>query len=473
MTTAVLERPLGGEMHDFDVEDIEYLRHGDKPLLARIFKPRGEGPFPALVECHGGAWCMSDRTTERCATNPWHAHGIVSIALDFRSGNEAPYPASVQDINYAVRWTKLNARDAQDAADLRRPLGPVERRASRHAGRDAAGTIRATRAIPLPSGAAAHDASVRCVVMSWPVINPLSRYRHAKRALAARRPTGMADVHHRRARIPIGGTEANMAEGNPMLALERGEKVLDRRRRSGSRAAATSCTTTRTRTRAFPATSRSALSPTTARPAARSRSTTSTGAPRRPLAGPVEDRRHVRAHGGFRAPAHRCGLTPRATDGNATLLRDFAGRCATRRARRCRRLPACPHAGCARLSPPDRGDPQLRRACPRPSRRACPRPYRTGASLSPGTQAGPLWTPLICWVRNPNEPSSSPNAALEVANFRFDVPSWPFVMNTTSVAPTKWLIARGRGRCGTITRDRSPTNACYMCIVSRFNGASF
>jgi hypothetical protein len=43
MTTAVLER----RTHQFDVEDIEYLRHGDKPLLARVFRPRGEGPFPA------------------------------------------------------------------------------------------------------------------------------------------------------------------------------------------------------------------------------------------------------------------------------------------------------------------------------------------------------------------------------------------------------------------------------------------
>src|SRR5262249_19197098 len=54
MTTAVLEP----RNHQFDVEDIEYLRHGDKPLLARVFRPRGEGPFPALVECHGGAWCL-------------------------------------------------------------------------------------------------------------------------------------------------------------------------------------------------------------------------------------------------------------------------------------------------------------------------------------------------------------------------------------------------------------------------------
>src|SRR5688572_1996224 len=67
------------------------LNSFDKPLLARVFKPRGEGPFPALVECHGGAWCLSDRTTERLRHQAMAANGIVSIALDFRSGNEDPY----------------------------------------------------------------------------------------------------------------------------------------------------------------------------------------------------------------------------------------------------------------------------------------------------------------------------------------------------------------------------------------------
>src|ERR1700704_73911 len=114
MTTAVLE----AKTTEFDVDDVEYLRHGDKPLLARVFKPRGAGPFPALVECHGGAWCMSDRTTERLRHQYMASHGIVSIALDFRSGNEDPYPASVQDINYAVRWAKRNARELKTRPEL-------------------------------------------------------------------------------------------------------------------------------------------------------------------------------------------------------------------------------------------------------------------------------------------------------------------------------------------------------------------
>ena len=114
MSTATLE----ANTTDYDVNDVEYLRHGDKPLLARVYKPRGQGPFPALVECHGGAWCMSDRTTEHLRHEYMAAHGIVSIALDFRSGNEAPYPASVQDINYAVRWAKLHARELKTRPEL-------------------------------------------------------------------------------------------------------------------------------------------------------------------------------------------------------------------------------------------------------------------------------------------------------------------------------------------------------------------
>jgi len=220
MTTAILE----AETTELDVDDVEYLRHGDKPLLARVFKPRGAGPFPALVECHGGAWCASDRTTERLRHQFMAAHGIVSIALDFRSGNEDPYPASVQDINYAVRWAKLNARGLETRPDL---VGLSGQSSGGHLAMLVAMRPRDERyaAIALPAGSPAHDASVRCVLMSWPVINPLSRYRHAKRAQASANPPewpksiiARQDSYWR--------SEAAMAEGNPVLALERGEKVL-------------------------------------------------------------------------------------------------------------------------------------------------------------------------------------------------------------------------------------------------------
>jgi acetyl esterase len=217
MTTATLEP----KTTEFDVSDVEYLRHGSKPLLARVYKPRGEGPFPALVECHGGAWCMSDRLTEHLRHEYMASHGIVSIALDFRSGNEDPYPASVQDINYAVRWAKQNARELKTRPEL---VGISGQSSGGHLAMLVAMRPRDPRytVIALPRGAAEHDASVRCVVMSWPVINPLSRYRHAKRAQASggEWAKGIIARHDSYWR-----NEANMAEGNPMLALERGEKV--------------------------------------------------------------------------------------------------------------------------------------------------------------------------------------------------------------------------------------------------------
>ncbi|MCX7362817.1 MAG: alpha/beta hydrolase [Alphaproteobacteria bacterium] len=220
MTTAVLE----AKTTEFDVDDVEYLRHGDKPLLARVFKPRGPGPFPALVECHGGAWCMSDRTTEQLRHRYMAAHGIVSIALDFRSGDEAPYPASVQDINYAVRWAKLNARELKTRPDL---VGLSGQSSGGHLAMLVAMRPHDPRyaGIALPAGSPMHDASVRCVVMSWPVINPFSRYRHAKRAEMQTPPPAWPKSIIAR-QDSYWGSEVAMAEGNPLLALERGEKVL-------------------------------------------------------------------------------------------------------------------------------------------------------------------------------------------------------------------------------------------------------
>ena len=219
MTTATLE----ARTTEYDVKDVEYLRHGDKPLLARLFVPRGAGPYPALVECHGGAWCMSDRLSEHMRHEYMAAHGIVSIALDFRSGSTDAYPASVQDINYAVRWAKAHAKELKTKPEL---IGLSGQSSGGHLAMLVAMRPNDPRyaAIPLPAGTPAQDASVCCVVMSWPVINPLSRYRMAKRAAAqANPPTWPKGIIGRHDSYWV--SEANMAEGNPTLALERGEKV--------------------------------------------------------------------------------------------------------------------------------------------------------------------------------------------------------------------------------------------------------
>ena len=109
--------------HEIDVKDVEYLRHGDRPLLARMFLPRGSGPFPMVVELHGGAWCRGDRTSDTILNEPLARSGVVVAALDFRQPPAAPYPASLQDIHYAIRWLKGRARDLGSRPDMIGSMG--------------------------------------------------------------------------------------------------------------------------------------------------------------------------------------------------------------------------------------------------------------------------------------------------------------------------------------------------------------
>ena len=57
----MLTDTLQAKSQAFDVEDVEYLRHGDLSLYARLYRPHGEGPFPAVVELHG-AFTPEQRT---------------------------------------------------------------------------------------------------------------------------------------------------------------------------------------------------------------------------------------------------------------------------------------------------------------------------------------------------------------------------------------------------------------------------
>jgi len=207
----------------FTTEDVEYLRHGDKPLLLRLFKPEGKGPFPTVIELHGGAWSRGDRTIERHRHEALAQAGLVVAALDYRQAREGAYPLALADINYAIRWVKAHAQALGARPDL---VGVSGQSSGGHLAMLAAMRPHDLRyaAIELPPGAPQVDASLSCVAMSWPVINPLSRYRHALRERnRANPPSWPADIiaHH----DLFWSNEANMAEGSPVLALERGEKV--------------------------------------------------------------------------------------------------------------------------------------------------------------------------------------------------------------------------------------------------------
>src|SRR5260370_24243854 len=89
--------------HEIDVQDVEYLRHGDRPLLTRLYSPRGDGPFPMIVDLHGGAWCRGDRTNDAVMNEPLARSGVVVAALDFRTPPPAAYPGPPAALRYRIR----------------------------------------------------------------------------------------------------------------------------------------------------------------------------------------------------------------------------------------------------------------------------------------------------------------------------------------------------------------------------------
>lgn len=208
--------------YEIDVEDVEYLRHGDKALLARVYKPRGTGPFPLIIDLHGGAWCKKDRLADAGTDEPLAKSGVTVVALDFRMPPDAKYPGPMADVNYAVRWCKARAEELKTRPDM---IGILGVSSGGHQAMLSAMRPRDPRyaALELPGGEKL-DASVRAAVMCWPVIDPLGRFRYAKNLKEQGQHAKQAD-EWMACHLKYFKDEEEMAEGNPTLALERGEAV--------------------------------------------------------------------------------------------------------------------------------------------------------------------------------------------------------------------------------------------------------
>src|SRR5439155_10410813 len=93
---------------EIEVRDLEYQQADGAPLLARLYKPIGGGPFPALIEVHGGAWASGDRLNNAPLDEALAKSGIVVLAIDFLMPPQHRYLASIADGNVVTRWLKTD-----------------------------------------------------------------------------------------------------------------------------------------------------------------------------------------------------------------------------------------------------------------------------------------------------------------------------------------------------------------------------
>ena len=159
------------------VEDVEYARPDGEPLLARLYRPAGTGPFAALVDLHGGAWSYFDRTVDANFDVALAACGIVVAALDFRQAPTHRYPTPVADAIAGIRWLKTHA----DVLSVRNDaVGLIGGSSGGHLALVAALRPNATELATTPyvgQTDARLDARVAFALPLWPIADPLARYR--------------------------------------------------------------------------------------------------------------------------------------------------------------------------------------------------------------------------------------------------------------------------------------------------------
>jgi acetyl esterase/lipase len=204
---------LTNEPVAFNVRDIDYLQVDGKMFQATVYQPEGPGPFPAILDVHGGAWVREDKRRDEhvLMDEALAAMGMVVVAIDFRQSDQYHYPDSVADVNFAIRWIRANASKFNASPrivgvfgsssgghlvllNVMRPSDP------RYA------------ALPLSGISASPD----YIILVYPISDPLARRAYALE-VGNNGPVKNTDIYF----APPG----SLQDGNPQLILDRHESV--------------------------------------------------------------------------------------------------------------------------------------------------------------------------------------------------------------------------------------------------------
>jgi acetyl esterase len=198
--------------YELKVTEVPFRQNSaGRQLMARIYQPQGAGPFPTLLDLHGGAWLRKDRKAEEPMDRAIAASGVLVVAIDMTLSGEAPYPACVQDASYGVRWLKLHARGWKGDPST---LGIYGSSSGGHVAELLAMRPNDARynAIPL-----AGDATVAYAATRSPISDPYARWQQAER----RKNENLINASRTYFR-----PWETIHEGNPQEILERKEKVV-------------------------------------------------------------------------------------------------------------------------------------------------------------------------------------------------------------------------------------------------------
>ena len=200
---------------DLKVSEVPFRKNAQgRQLMARIYQPVGAGPFPVVLDLHGGAWQRKDRTAEQPMDRAIAASGVLVVAIDMTISGEAPYPACVQDASYGIRWLKSRAAEWKGDAST---LGLYGSSSGGHVAELLALRPNDKRYNAIPFEKPGIDTSIAYVATRSPISNPFTRWEQA-----VRKPS----ENLQKASKAFFNPWESIHEGSPLEILDRKEKVV-------------------------------------------------------------------------------------------------------------------------------------------------------------------------------------------------------------------------------------------------------
>lgn len=92
------------------LRDIEYAKPNNVSLKLDLCRPKGlTTPRPGMILTHGGGFRTDDKRALLDECQELAKLGYVAATVNYRFAPAYPYPAQIDDVQYAVRWLRANA----------------------------------------------------------------------------------------------------------------------------------------------------------------------------------------------------------------------------------------------------------------------------------------------------------------------------------------------------------------------------
>jgi len=90
--------------------DVVFGKAGDTELRCDVYRPAaGTEKRMGLVHLHGGGFARGSKDTMAGKVTPITSRGYASVVIDYRLTGVAKWPAQIEDVKTAIRWTRANA----------------------------------------------------------------------------------------------------------------------------------------------------------------------------------------------------------------------------------------------------------------------------------------------------------------------------------------------------------------------------